>query len=140
MSFLPSLKSVMTPFPYAVESGAPLERARQLMDEHGVHHLPVVAGQQIVGEISHGDVVAALAREPDGGNSVEHVCVGDAYVVDLNEPIENVLLTMADRHIGSAIVTRHGKLAGVFTWVDACRAFGEFIRERYPRGGGNDAA
>ena len=61
-------------------------------------------------------------------------------MVDLNEPLETVLLTMAERHIGSALVTRQGRLAGVFTAVDACRTFGEYIRENFPRPDGDESA
>ncbi len=60
--------------------------------------------------------------------------------MDRSGPRENVLVTMADRHIGSAIVTRRGKLAGVFTTLDACRAFGRYLQENFPHPQGDDAA
>jgi hypothetical protein len=47
---------------------------------------------------------------------------------------------MAEHHIGSAVVTRHGKLAGVFTSSDACIHFAEFLRDQFRRSGGDDAA
>ena len=50
------------------------------------------------------------------------------------------LLEMAKRHLGSVLVMRRGRLAGIFTATDACHAFGEFIRERYPPPHGDDAA
>jgi CBS domain-containing protein len=34
---------------------------------------------------------------------------------------------MAQNRIGSAIVTKHGKLVGIFTVTDACRALAEII-------------
>jgi acetoin utilization protein AcuB len=64
--------------------------------------------------------------------------MADPYIVDLHEPLDNVLITMAERHIGSAIVTRAGKLVGMFTAVDACRCFGTFLREHFPRVEGDD--
>jgi hypothetical protein len=36
---------------------------------------------------------------------------------------------MAERHIGSALVTKHGKLVGMFTSTDACRALVQVLRE-----------
>ena len=140
---LPTLKTAMTPFPYSVDLDASLKEAQQLMDEHDVHHLPVTQGHGLVGVVTGRGILSALAARPKrehGKLTVKDVYETDVYVVDLNEPIENVLLTMADRHIGSAIVTRLGRLAGVFTWVDACRAFGEYIRENFPRPDDNDAA
>ncbi len=137
----PSLKTAMTPFPYSVERQAPLADARELMDEHAVRHLPVTEGQDLVGIITDRDMRSALAlpmsRNVVSNLTVKDVFVPDPYVVDLNEPIENVLLNMAERHIGSALVTRNGKLAGLFTAVDACRCFGEFVRENFPRPDGD---
>jgi acetoin utilization protein AcuB len=49
--------------------------------------------------------------------------------VDLDTPIAEVASTMADLHIGSALVTRKGKLAGIITTVDICRAFAELTRK-----------
>jgi CBS domain-containing protein len=35
--------------------------------------------------------------------------------------------TMAKRHIGSAIITKKEKLAGIFTSTDACRALAKLL-------------
>ena len=129
----------MSPFPYSVAVDAPLADALRLMDEHDVHHLPVTKDRAILGVVSHRDIISARA-DGRGDARIEEIYVADPYLVDLNEPIENVLSTMAARHIGSAIVTRQGRLAGIFTWVDACRCFAEYIRARFPRDGGDAAA
>lgn len=140
----PSLKMVMTPFPYSVERSAPLEEARYVMDQHNVRHLPVTDGHELVGLITDRDMRSVLALPMElkvaSNLTVKDVYIPDAYVVDLNEPLENVLLTMAARHIGSALVTRQGNLAGIFTAVDACRCFGDYIRENFPRPDGDEAA
>jgi acetoin utilization protein AcuB len=140
----PSLKTAMTPFPHSVERTAPLGEARAVMDQHNVHHLPVTEEHELVGLITDRGMRAALAlpmsRGTVGKLTVKDVYIPDPYVVDLNEPLENVLLTMAERHIGSALVTRKGRLAGVFTAVDACRCFGEYLRENFPHPDGDEAA
>jgi CBS domain-containing protein len=51
-----------------------------------------------------------------------------------------VVAEMAARHIGSAIVLRHGRLVGVFTAVDACRLLAEFLRDRFRPGEPEGAA
>jgi CBS domain-containing protein len=38
-----------------------------------------------------------------------------------------VARTMAEHHIGSAIVTKNDKLVGIFTVTDACRALAEIL-------------
>ena len=132
----PELRSAMTPFPYAVEPDNTIAEARALMDHHGIRHMPVQRDGAIVGMVSDRDLRFAegvLAQGRARRVTVAEVCAEDPYVVELDEPLDNVLMTMAERHIGSAIVTRKGRLAGVFTAVDACRCLAEHLRQRFPR-------
>ncbi len=144
MKARPQLTSVMTPFPYSVDLDTPLEEAMALMEEHDVRHLPVTEAHELVGVITERDMHLLQVSSSHGGKAgdlkVKDVYITDAYVVDLAEPLDNVLMTMAAKHIGSAIITRKGKLAGVFTSTDACRCFSEYIRERFPPDDGNDVA
>jgi acetoin utilization protein AcuB len=140
MSLPPSLKTAMTPFPYSIDGSATVAEARVLMEEHDVHHLPVTEGHELVGIVTSSAVMAVHADESGAQPTVRDIIIADVYVVELDEPLDRVLLTMAERHVGSAIVTRHGKLSGVFTWVDACRAFGDYLRENFPHPDDNDAA
>ena len=144
MKNLPSLKTAMTPFPYSVDLHAPIDQAQQLMQQHHVRHLPVTEQRAVVGVISDRNMKSALespAGSADSGKlTVKDLYNADPYIVSIDAPIEEVLLTMADRHVGATIVLKGGRLAGVFTAVDACRCFGEFLRSRYPRSGGGDAA
>lgn len=140
---IPSIKSVMTPFPYAIDLDATLTQARQLMGEHGIRHLPVTSKRELVGIVTDRDIAllmnANVLDQDELALKVRDVYVAEAYVVDLHEPLDNVLRTMAKRHIGSVLVTRKGRLAGVFTATDACRSFGEFLSEHYPPAGGDAA-
>lgn len=112
-----------------------------MLAEHKIHHLPVTDKHDVVAIVTSQDLMsAASGKRRRHRLRVKDVCVKDIYVVDLNEPIENVLITMAERHIGSAIVTRQSRLAGVFTWVDACRCFGEYLRANMAPTDGDDAA
>ena len=61
MSLPPSLKKAMTPFPYSIDLNAPVKEARRIMEEHGVHHLPVTEEHRLCGIITHRDILAALA-------------------------------------------------------------------------------
>lgn len=144
MTHRPMLKLLMTPFPHSIELDAPLSDALEKMQAHAFHHLPVTDAHRLVGVISERDIkswqVGRLSQADDEVPSVRNLYIHDAYIVDINEPLDNVLLEMATRHIGSALVTRKGNLAGVFTSNDACRGFGEFMRERFPHDDGNDAA
>ena len=134
----------MTPFPYSVRFGAPVTEATAFMREHGIHHLPVTDKDELVGVVSDRDIKLMLGPDfayPDPHKlTVGEAMIRDAYVVELNERLDTVLQHMATHHIDSAVVTRNGKLAGVFTTSDACAKFAEHLREQFRRSGGGDAA
>lgn len=133
----PQVIAFMTPFPHSIDIGAPLAQARKLMREGNFRHLPVTCGGEIVGIVTDRDIKLVLG--PDCGNPDEwELKVHDAYVdrpcvVPASTPVAAVARTMAEHHIGSAIVTKNGKLVGIFTVTDACRALAEII-EGHPAG------
>ncbi len=131
----PTLKAAMTPFPYSVKLETPLVAANEMMQEHNIHHLPVIDNEMIFGIVTQKDINAIqklmLDRGSDENLEVRYAYISKPYIVDINEPIENILLTMADKHIDAVIITKHKKLVGVFTYIDACRFFGEYIKTKY---------
>jgi CBS domain-containing protein len=94
----------------------------------------VIRDGDLAGILTSRDVEIALGvagpEASAAGIPVWSVCERDPYVVDLDTPIAEVASTLANRQIGSALVTRQGKLAGIITTVDICRAFAELTRER----------
>jgi CBS domain-containing protein len=134
----------MTPFPHSVDIDAAVAAARQFMREHGIRHLPVTADGELVGLLSERDIRLHLGQATDdraaGKTRVRDMHLDDPYVVDLNEPLERVLNTMARRHIDSVLVTRNGRLAGVFTVTDVCRSFARFLNDHFRPPGGDEAA
>lgn len=134
MNRIPVLKTEMTPFPWWVDIDEPLLAARELMRQHKVRHLPVKDNGKLVSVITDRDLKFAL--DPDLGLPpreslrVRDVCVYTAFIVDIECRLEEVLDTMAERKIGSALVTRDGKLVGIFTSPDACRVLARIIREQ----------
>jgi len=127
----PQVIAFMTPFPHSIDVDAPLADAHKLMREHRFRHLPVMSGGEIVGVLTDRDIKLVLG--PDFGSPDEwELRVRDAYVerpcvVPASTPVAKVARVMAQNHIGSAIVTKHGKLVGIFTVTDACRALAEII-------------
>lgn len=144
MSVRLTLKTLMTPFPYAIDIDADLPQAQTLMAEHDIRHLPVTEDGQLVGVITERDVHRSLAEAQvacrTAALQVRQVYEREAYVVDLSERLDTVLLEMAARHIGSTLVVRRGKLVGILTAMDVCRCFGEYLRAQLPSGPGGEAA
>lgn len=144
MKRMPTIKAVMTPFPYSVDAAASLADAEEFMRRHQIRHLPVTRDGALVGSISDRDIKLVLGPDfayPDARRTfVSDVMTADPYIVDMDTGLDGVLAHMADHHLGAAIVTRRGKLAGIFTVTDACHHFADFLREQVRRSGGDDAA
>ena len=132
----------MTPFPHTVDIGAPISQVRAFLQEHRIRHLPVTEEGALAGIITDRDIKLILGPDfdyPDADTlTARDVYQPDVFVVDINTRLDAVLTEMAERRIGSALVTRKGRMAGVMTVTDVCRAFAEHLREFYP--GDDDAA
>jgi CBS domain-containing protein len=144
MKYIPAIKSVMTPFPYSIDIDAQVTSARQFMHRHGIKHLPVTKGKELAGILSDRDIRLYLGPDLDYPEEedvkVRDVYLDNPYIVDLNERLDVVLAEMVVRQIGSVLITRNGKLAGVFTSTDACSSFAEFLRQQFNPPGGDEAA
>lgn len=144
MKHVPQLKSVMTPFPYSVDADAPLSQAVEFMRTHKIRHLPVTSKGALTSIVSDRDIKLVLGPDfayPSGDElKVRDAMVTDCYVVDLATPLGTVARHMAEHRIGSAVVTRRGKLAGVFTANDACRVLADYLDEAATADDEDDAA
>ena len=144
MHQIPSIRSQMTPFPYFVEADDSLLRARSMMVEPQIRHLPVKEHGVLVGVLTDRDLKRVL--DPDLGMPpkeelfVNDAFVSEAYCVDGTEPLDRVLDHMATHHIGSALVTRGEQLIGILTASDACRLLRDQLRSLSPRGEGDEVA
>jgi len=144
MKKIPPIKSVMTAFPYWIEIDDSVQNAEKMMTEHEISHLPVKQSGELVGVIAHYDIEQARASYEDANKvddlTVADICVLNAYMVGMEEPLDNVVLHMANYHIGSALIMRNDRLAGVFTMNDACRCFADFLRYQFRPKDGDDVA
>ncbi|MCB0360842.1 MAG: CBS domain-containing protein [Bdellovibrionales bacterium] len=131
---MPRVKTVMTPFPFSIQPETTVERAREIMLENKIRHLPIVEHGKPKSIVSDRDISLALAVFPEDAATelrVADICPSDLYTVDLETPLDVVALALAERHIGAAIVTKEDRLAGIFTALDACRALGEHLQNLF---------
>ena len=133
----------MTPFPYSIEVDQSVNAARDLMWEHEIRHLPVTEDGELIGVVSERDIGLVLASR--AGDDPTHISVRETfsahpYTVDLHTPLAEVLSRMAEEQIGSTLVTRNGKLVGIFTATDACAAFARHLHELFPESPDDDVA
>jgi acetoin utilization protein AcuB len=132
----PQILAFMTPFPFSIDIEAPLAEAHAFLRTRQIRHLPVTRDGVLAGVLTDRDIKLALGPDlgspPERELRVADVYQPECYVVDAGDRLEEVAATMAERHVGSALVTRAGKLVGIFTTTDACRALARLLREQHP--------
>ena len=128
-SKMPSVAEYMTPRPHTIGHDQTLERAHEVMREHGIRHLPVLDGGKVVGLVSSRDLhLIETLRDVDPHTVfVEEAMAQDPYAVGPETPLAEVVATMAERQFGSAIVTDGRGAIGIFTTMDALRALAALL-------------
>jgi acetoin utilization protein AcuB len=99
--------------------------ARRLLDEHGIRHLPVVAGGRLVGIVSDRDVPAERAGTPE--TVAGALMTRNPVTVTTDTRIEDAARLMLDRKFGALPVVDDGVLTGIVTYTDLLRAFVQVI-------------
>lgn len=137
---IPLVLAAMTPFPFAIDAEQSVEAAQAMMNEHGIHHLPVLHHGKLAGIVSARDIALTFdVLDPQPVPlAVWAICSRDPYVVEVDTRLDVVADRLADLHIGSALVTKHGKLSGIVTVTDLCRTLASLLRERFDAGDDGD--
>ena len=122
-----TLERYMTRHPHTIRYDEKLSTAAALMASLNVRHLPVLEGGELRGVMSDRDLRLAKGRDLST-IKVMDVCVDEPYAIDVDTSLFLVAQHMAERHIGSALVLEEGKVVGIFTATDACRALADALR------------
>jgi acetoin utilization protein AcuB len=122
---MPPVSRYMTMHPYSIGPHEKLSSARRLMRSAGIHHLPVMHDEELVGVISDRDLYPL--------NSLRDVSVGDTMsepviTVMSQTPLDEVLTLMENQKCGSVVVVGAAGIEGIFTVTDALRAFSDVLR------------
>jgi acetoin utilization protein AcuB len=119
------ISDYMTPMPFTIESDESLVKARALMHEFNIRHLPVRSDYRLVGVLSLAGVEFMASHFPDTFSKklVQEALAHHPYQVAPDTPLEQVSSHMAGHKIDCAlIVQENGSLVGIFTEIDALRA------------------
>ncbi|HRO87791.1 CBS domain-containing protein [Denitratimonas tolerans] len=120
-----------TPDPVTVAETTAIGELRELMDQHGVRHLPVRRDGEVVGVISERDVrlVQGLSLDEQLQIRAQDLMADDLFVVHASTLLDEVAMEMVSRRVGSAIVRdEDGDFLGIFTLTDALNALVEVVR------------
>jgi CBS domain-containing protein len=128
------VSKIMSTHLVTVHHGDPVSKVRQLIREHGVHHIPVVSGQKLVGIVSHADVLRVSFGDAfhtdertvdatlDHTMKLEDLMQKDPVAVRENSPIREAAQILAQGSFHSLpVVTDGQKLVGMVTSTDLIR-------------------
>lgn len=129
---IPTIQKYMTAMPHTIGKDQTLANAEKMMANYKVRHLPVLEGGQLVGILSDRDVrLVESFRDVDPEKvTVAEAYSSDPYIVKPSAPLNEVCEEMASKRYGCVLIEDNHKLVGIFTWVDALRAFGELLETR----------
>lgn len=129
---IPTVQKYMTTQPHSIGRAQTMAVAHQMMREHHFRHLPVLDGGSLVGILSDRDLnLIETLRDVDPALvTVDDAMSTNTYCVAPDTPLDEVVATMAETKYGCAVVMQNHKLVGIFTTVDACRAFSELLHGR----------
>jgi acetoin utilization protein AcuB len=119
----------MTRVPETIGADQTLEEAHRIMRSQRIRHLPVLRRGQLVGVVTQRDLmlIESLPDVDPAEVPVEDAMSRQVYVVRPGAALGVVARDMAERKLGSAIVMEKGRVVGVFTVTDACRALAEVL-------------
>jgi len=131
---IPHISGLMTAFPWHLDVAVVASEARRFMQDHGIHHVPVTQeGTRIAGIVEFDQI------DP-GSDATLAELLRPVRCVDAGQRADQVLDLMAQEHCSVVLVLHRERLAGIFTWTDACRLFADALRQPFLPGGGDNAA
>ncbi len=125
----PNVRVYMSHLPVEAERCEGAEEAMALMQQHNVHHLPVMSGSHLKGIVSLRGLLQARFELGDrfSATPLEQICRSDTLTVSPVEPIDEVARKMLQRGTDAAAVVDSGFVVGVFTSTDAMRFICDFF-------------
>ncbi len=119
-----------TPCAVSAKSDTSVQKVKQMMDEGGFRHIPILEENEVVGIISDRDL-KVLEKVWEGMDILaKDIMTTNPYVVSPEVPLDEVVFEMSKNKYGSAVVkSGEEDFLGIFTLTDALNALIEILRE-----------
>lgn len=120
----------MSAHPVTVRSDADYKTALRLMQQHALHHVPVLDdAKKLVGIVAERDLLLAATHHLQSVVEVGEVMHRNVVTTTRNAPIAEAAALMVEHRIGGLpVVDAKQKVVGVITETDIFRAFVEAQR------------
>jgi acetoin utilization protein AcuB len=131
-----TIAGYMTPQVHTIAANRTLADAHRVMNDHRIRHLPVLAGGQLVGLVSQGDLhLIESLRDVDPDTVTVAEAMSQEVVAAAPEaPLAEVAEMMSERRLGCIVVMRGNVVLGIFTAVDGLRVLSVAMRSLFPAG------
>jgi acetoin utilization protein AcuB len=131
MKTMPKIQKVMTTCPHSIGFDISISKAKDMMREFGIRHLPVQNGAKLVGVVTDRDVKLASTFKGAVDLKSEDIMTPDPYVISPNAELSEVVSEMAEHKYGCAIIVDNNKVVGIFTATDALRVLSDTLAQNY---------
>lgn len=132
MKAIPHVQKYMTYAPKTIGSEQTIAQAHEVMRKLHLRHLPVLKGGQLVGILTDRDINLVLGfKDVDATTlKIEEAYTPEPYFTTPDTPLNEVVMHMAEKKYGCALVIDNKKLVGIFTEIDAYRALSDLLETR----------
>lgn len=119
----------MSENPVTVRTDADYKKALTLMQEHAMHHMPVLeAGGRLAGVLAERDLLLAATHYLQAAIEVAEVMHRNVVTATPDMPITEAAMLMVNNKIGGLpVVNRDQRVVGIITETDIFRAFIELL-------------
>lgn len=116
------VRDIMSSPAVGIAGDTTLEDAYRMMREKGIRHLPVLAGDRLIGVVTDRDLrlaTSSLAPTPfPAATPVSAMMSRPPVTADLADPVEDAARTMRERKIGCLPVVDGERVVGIITGLD----------------------
>ena len=116
---------------FTLRSDADYKEGLLLMQEHRLHHVPVLdASDKLTGIVAERDLLLAAIRYLQSSIEVGEVMHRDVVTATTDMPLTEAAALMRSRSIGGLpVVDGNGRVVGVITESDIFKAFVELLQQ-----------
>lgn len=127
------VRDYMTAKAITIDAGADYQQAFEIMERHGLHHLPVTdAEQRVVGILTRRDMQMAARLFHEAPAEVGDVMHTPVTTIAPDAPLAAAIDLMMSGHIGCLPVSEDGgkHLVGIITETDLMRALSDLLAKQ----------
>ncbi|MEK6592568.1 MAG: CBS domain-containing protein [Pseudomonadota bacterium] len=119
----------MSKHPVTIRADADYKKALSLMQDHAMHHVPVLdAGNRLAGVLAERDLLLAATHYLQSNIEVAEVMHRNVVTVSPDMPISEAAKLMVNHNIGGLpVVDGEQHVVGIITESDIFRAFVELL-------------